>query len=90
VANYRHDDSSFLASIILLAPGGSNVTPLTRFIPRNYLRNTEESNVYLCVGVESLFLGTYFVYPPASLLLIGLIFIGQSLLEAKKEANGTP
>jgi hypothetical protein len=56
----------------------------------SFLQNLEESNLYLSIGVVALFIGIRLISLPASLITIGLIFIGIAYLEAQKEAvNGT-
>lgn len=46
------------------------------------LRETEESDLLLCAAAESLCLGAYLIYPPASLILSGLILAGLAYLSA--------
>jgi hypothetical protein len=56
----------------------------------SYLLSPEESNVYLAIGVVALFIGIYLIYAPASLIIIGLIFIIIAYLEAQKESMNGP
>ena len=49
--------------------------------------NPDESNIYLCVGVLLIFIGIYFIYPPASLIVTGIIFSAISFIEAQREAK---
>ena len=50
----------------------------------------DESDIYLCIGVQSLFGGTYLIYPPIAYILVGLIFSALSFLMAQREAaHGT-
>jgi hypothetical protein len=55
----------------------------------------DESDVYLTAGVSSLFVGFFLIYPPAAMIILGLVFAGIAHLTAQKEAhkeamNGTP
>jgi len=56
----------------------------------NLLLSADESNVYLAVGVAFLFIGVFYVYPPASFVVLGLIFIGLAYLQAQKEGINGP
>ena len=50
----------------------------------------DESDVYLCVGVQSLFGGVWLIHPPSAYILVGLIFSALSFLMAQREAaHGT-
>jgi hypothetical protein len=43
----------------------------------------EESDIFLCVGMESLFFGSYLIYPPAAYILTGLLFLGLAYFTAE-------
>ena len=61
---------------------------MRQFIKRQ--QPPDDSDVYLCVGVQSLFGGVFLIYPPAAYILLGLIFSALSFLMAQREAaHGT-
>lgn len=51
---------------------------------RQFLHRSEESDIFLCAGVESLFYGTHQIYPPAAYILIGAIFVALAVVQAAR------
>lgn len=49
---------------------------------KRFRTNVEESDLFLCFGIEALFFGVYLVYPPAAYILTGVVFTGLAYLSA--------
>lgn len=43
----------------------------------------DESDLFLCLGVESLFFGSFLIYPPAAYLIAGVIFTALAVVVAR-------
>jgi hypothetical protein len=43
----------------------------------------DKSDVFLYAGLALIFFGTYQVYPPASFITIGILFLAIALIQAK-------
>ena len=54
------------------------------------LHSADESDVYLTAGVAALFVGICFIFLPAGLIVVGLIFIALAYLEAQREGKNGP
>jgi hypothetical protein len=63
---------------------GKTLRNITRFQP-------EESDIFLCIGTESLFFGSFLIYPPAAYIITGLLFLGIAYILANpKTSINTP
>ena len=49
----------------------------------SFLVGADESDVLLCIGMESLFVGLMAWFPPAAYIVTGALFIGLAALVAK-------
>jgi hypothetical protein len=47
--------------------------------------NAELSDLYLFIGIIAVFIGLYFIYPPAGLIFVGVAFIFLAYMTAQPE-----
>ena len=47
----------------------------------------DESDIFLCLGTESLFFGSFLIYPPAAYILTGLLFLGLAYILANPKPS---